>query len=69
MLIPLSIYFIVSSTAVFISALLAFFCLGERITYFEIFAMILAFSGITMISLAQENTEAENANSVSKSMF
>ena len=69
MLIPLSIYFIVSSFSVFMTALLAYLCLGESITCFEIIAMILAVCGIIMISIAQDDTDADATNYASKSMF
>ena len=54
--IPLSIYFVVENFLPFLAALLAFIFLGERIMFFEFFAMCMCFCGIlTVCFYAQED--------------
>ena len=48
--VPLGICFVVFNASVFITALLAYFCLSERMSCFEIIAMIFAFGGILLLS-------------------
>ena len=51
--IPLSIYFVVMNAGPFFIALLACLWLKERITLFEVFAMLGAFGGIIMVGLSK----------------
>ena len=54
--IPLSVFFIIFNSNPFTTAILGYFWIRERITLFEIAAMVCAFFGILMMSMATEKS-------------
>ena len=67
--IPLGIFFVVFNASVFTSALLAYFCLSERMTCVEIVAMVFAFGGILMLGYAKETGDPGSADGTSRATF
>ena len=57
MLIPLGIFMIVASSGLFLTTLLSYFILKEKISAFEIITMVLAFGGIVMIGISKMELE------------
>ena len=57
--IPLSVFFIIFNSNPFTTAILGYFWIRERITPFEIVAMVCAFLGIMMMSMASEKSGNE----------
>ena len=55
--IPLGIFFVVANASVFTSALLAYLCLAEKMSCFEVIAMIFAFCGILMLGYAKDSDD------------
>ena len=55
--IPMGIYQVVFSSNIFTTALMDFCLMSERLTLFEILAMISAFAGVMMISLSSDVEE------------
>lgn len=55
-MVPLLVQNTIFNTAPFWAALLGFFFLGEVITSFEIFAMIVSFGGVVLIALSNSAT-------------
>ena len=53
MFIPLGIFQTVQNTQTFITAFLSFMMLNEKISVFEIFAMVFAFGGVVMIGVSR----------------
>ena len=51
--IPLSMFFVIFNSNPFTTALLGYFWLKENLTMFEVVAMLCAFGGIIMMSLAE----------------
>lgn len=51
-LLPLTIFFMISQMAPFLTALLAWIWLNETITSFEIFAIFGSYLGIAMIGIS-----------------
>ena len=58
--VALSIFQCITNSLPFMVALLAFFWLRERISLFEVFAMVACFSGILIVAL--DNSEQEDDN-------
>ena len=56
--IPLSVFFIIFNSNPFTTALLGYFWLKERLSLFEIVAMLCAFIGIIMMSLSHPTDDA-----------
>ena len=50
--VPLSVFFIIFNSNPFCTAILGYFWLGERISLFEIIAMVCSFTGIIVMSMA-----------------
>lgn len=63
---PLSIFFIIFNAAPFSTAVLSWCWNREKITVFEIFAMICAFVGVIMIGVARLESEQESSNDSSQ---
>lgn len=61
---PISISMILFFTGPFWATILAYFMLGEMISRNEIVAMIVAFSGVIIISTAKQPTDATSADFV-----
>ena len=59
--IPLSVFFIIFNSNPFTTAILGYFWIREKISPFEIGAMICAFMGIMMMSLAADKKEDEKS--------
>ena len=58
--VPLSIFQCITNSLPFMVALLAFLWLRERISLYEVFAMVACFSGILIVAL--DNSEQEDDN-------
>lgn len=56
-LLPLTIFFMISQMAPFLTALIAWIWLNESITQFEIFAIFGSYLGIAMIGISQPPSE------------
>ena len=56
---PLGIFFVIFSSNIFTTAILAFCWLSEVLSKFEIIAMLFAFTGIVMIGMSQKNAGEE----------
>ena len=56
-LVPITVQMTIGNLGPFFASLLAFFLVGERITRFELVAMVLSFGAIVMISFARSNKE------------
>jgi drug/metabolite transporter (DMT)-like permease len=54
-LVPITVQMTIGNLAPFFASLLAFFLVGERITKFELVAMILSFGAIVLIAIARSN--------------
>lgn len=70
--IPLSIYFVVMNAGPFFIALLACLWLKERITLFEVCAMVGAFSGIVMVGFSkniQDQQEASDDDDIASKLY
>ena len=56
---PLSIFFIIFNLVPFVSAVIAYFWLREKLSRFEIAVMILALVGVIMCALSKHDTEQD----------
>ena len=59
--IPLSVFFIIFNSNPFTTALLGYFWIRERISAFEVAAMVCAFMGIVMMSMAAEKKPGQKS--------
>ena len=64
-LVPLTIFQVVTNMTPFVSGLLAFIWLGEKLSIFQIMMMILCFGGVTMVALANNSDEDHSKSNIS----
>ena len=58
-LVPLTIFQIVTKSDAFLTGVLAFIWLGERLSLFQIVCMVMTFGGIVIITFAKQEIESD----------
>ena len=56
-LVPLTIFSVVTNMTPFVSGLLAWICLGDKLGIFQIVMMVFCFAGVVLVALTKETDE------------